>query len=389
MSQVPLTSRFDLLTVGDLRRRGTVKWNHFEPDVLALWVAEMDFPTAPPVLSAIQAAVDREEFGYPRMASPELAEAAADWSARRYGWAVNPAQIHVLPDVLKGVELAIENFSPPGSAVILPTPAYMPFFEVPKVISRPIVQVPLNVAAGRYTLDLDGIDAALAAGATTLILCQPYNPVGRELGKGELLALSEVVARRGGRVVSDEIHGPLVYGGGHVPYASVSADAAGHTITLVSASKAWNLPGLKCAMAITSNDADEERWQAISMMKTHGASTIGIAANTAAFRDGGPWLDDLLDYLDGNRTLLGELLAEHMPQVRYAAPEGTYMAWLDFRALDLDQEPADFFLNKARVAMNPGPAFGDNGAGFARLNFATTRSILERAIRTMAGAVHA
>lgn len=382
------SSPFNSLTVDELRRRGTVKWNYFDPDVLALWVAEMDFPTAPPVLAAIKDAVQREEFGYPRMPVPAaLPQSVAAWASSRYGWHVDPGLVHVLPDVLKGVELAIEYYSPAGSAVILPTPAYMPFFDVPAIVGRPIAEVPMAQDGGRYALDLDGIDAAFAAGAGVLILCQPYNPLGRCFSRDELTALARVVARRGGRVVSDEIHAPLVYGGNHVPYASISDETAGHTITLTSASKAWNLPGLKCAVAITGNDSDEERWQSIPMLKTHGASTIGIAANIAAFSEGGPWLGRLMDHLDGNRKLLAELLGEHLPQVRYSMPEATYMAWLDFRELRLDQEPADFFLARARVAMNPGPAFGGNGPGHARLNFATTTSILEQAVKAMAAAV--
>ncbi len=382
------TYSYDRLTPDSLRARGTIKWNYFDPDVLALWVAEMDYPAPPVVRAALQDAVDREEFGYPRMdGATGLPEATADWSADRYGWKIDPARVHVLPDVLKGVELAIENYSPAGSAVVLLTPAYMPFFEVPKIIERPTVEVPMAVADGRFVLDLEAIDAAFAAGAGTLILCQPYNPLGRCFTVAELQALSQVVAKHGARVVSDEIHAPLVYAGNHVPYASVSEEAAAHTITQVSASKAWNLPGLKCAQLITSNDADEERWQQISMMKTHGASTMGIVSNLAAYRSGAAWLDATVAYLDNNRQLLGSLLHDHLPGVGYTMPEATYMAWLDFTALELSAEPAAFFLEHARVAMNPGVAFGANGAGCARLNFATTSGILEQAITAMGKAV--
>jgi cystathionine beta-lyase len=196
------------------------------------------------------------------------------------------------------------------------------------------------------------------------------------------------VERNGERVVSDEVHSPLTYPGRrHVPYASISPAAAGHSVTVVSASKAWNLPGLKCAQLITHTDADEQRWQTISMMKTHGASTIGIRSNVAAFRDGGPWLGEVVDYLDGNRRLLGELLATHLPEVGYLMPEATYLAWLDCRELHLPVEPADYFLEHAHVATNPGPPFGRYGAGHVRLNFATSRSILEQAVIAMAKAV--
>lgn len=381
---------FDNFSPELLRQRGSIKWSHFGPDVLAAWVAEMDFATAPPVRQAIVDAVEREEFGYPvREENSDLPEAVAQWENNHYGWKVDPGRVHILPDVLKGVELAIERFSPSGSAVILPTPAYMPFFEVPKVVNRAIIEVPTLIdETGIRRLDYAGIDAAFAQGAGTIILCHPYNPLGRSFSVDEMRDLAAVVERHGGRVVSDEIHAPLTYPGSHhVPYASISETTARHTLTMVSASKAWNLPGLKCAQVITSNDIDEERWQSISRMKTHGASTIGIRANIAAFREGGPWLQDALAYLSGNGRYLAELLEAHLPEVRYTVPEATYLAWLDCRALELGVEASEFFLAKARVATNPGPAFGNDGVGFVRLNFATSRAILARIVESMAEAV--
>ncbi len=378
---------FENFTPESLRNRGTAKWTYFEPDVLAAWIAEMDFPAAPPVLAAITDAVNRQEFGYPpRDADTGLPDAVAEWSKNSYRWTIDPDRVHILPDVLHGVGLAIEFFSEPDSPVLLPTPAYMPFFEVPKVVGRPITEVPMAVRDGRYSLDLDAIDRAFADGAGVMILCHPYNPVGRAFTREELQALSTVVARHGARVVSDEIHAPLTYEGTHIPYASVNAEAAAHTITVTSASKAWNLPGLQCAQLITSNAADEERWDGISMMKTHGASTIGIRANVAAYRDGGPWLTQAMSYLDGNRRLIGELLSEYLPEVRYRMPEATYFAWLDCRELGLDTEPGTFFLEHARVATSPGPPFGEPATGFVRFNFATSRSLLEQAVKAMAAA---
>ena len=384
----PVDSPYDALGPDALRRRGTVKWNRFDEDVLALWVAEMDFPTAPVVKAAITDAVEREQFGYsPVDAATALPSATASWSANRYGWEVDPSRVHLLPDVLRGVELAIEAFSPPGSPVVLPTPAYMPFFEVVKVAGRPLVEVPMADDSGRFMLDLDRIDAAFRAGAGTMILCNPYNPLGRAFSEEELRELSVIVARNGGRVVSDEIHGPITYGARHIPYASVTAEAADHAVTVVSGSKAWNLPGLKCAQIILTNAADEEVWRQISTLRTHGASTIGIAANVAGYNAGGPWLDETLSYLDQNRRTLAELLAKHLPEVRYQIPEATYLAWLDFRAHELPVEPAEYLLEQARVAVNPGVAFGSNGAGCVRLNFATPRAILEEAIVRIASAV--
>lgn len=365
-----------------------MKWNRFDDDVLPLWVAEMDFPTAPAVKAAISDAVEREQFGYsPVDSETALPEATAAWSASRYGWEIDPSRVHLLPDVLRGIELAIEAFSPPGSPVVLPTPAYMPFFEVVRVLGRTLIEVPMATDAGRFVLDLDGIEEAFRAGAGTLILCNPYNPLGRAFTPEELRALSLAVERNGARVVSDEIHGPITYGRSHVPYASLTAEAADHSVTVVSASKAWNLPGLKCAQIITTNAGDEGIWRQLSGLRTHGASTIGIAANVAGYNEGAPWLDETLAYLDQNRRALAELLEKHLPAVRYQIPEATYLSWLDFRALELPVEPAEYLLEHARVALNPGLAFGLNGAGCVRLNFATSRAILEEAITRISSAV--
>ena len=241
---------------------------------------------------------------------------------------------------------------------------------------------------GRLALDLDGIAAAFRAGGHLLILCSPCNPAGRVYTPAELAAVTEVVARHGGRVFADEIHAPLIYPGHrHTPYAKTSAQAARHSITSISASKGWNLPGLKCAQLILTSDADAETWAAAGGLAEHGASTPGVRANTAAFTAGGDWLAEVLSYLDGNRMLLADLIAEHLPGVRYQPPEGTYLAWLDCRALGLGDSPGEFFLDKAQVLVNDGPAFGEAGKGHVRLNFATPRPVLAQIVRQLGNAV--
>ncbi len=381
------TYDFDALTEQDLRARQTVKWNYFG-DALAMWVAEMDFPTAPEVMAGIRAAVEREEFGYPRLANG-LPEAYAEYALREYGQHVEPAYCQVLPDVLKGVELGIGAYSPPGTPVVLPTPAYMPFWEVPSLVEREILPVPLHQDdAGRYTLNLDGIDAAFKQGGRSIILCQPYNPIGRVFTHDELAALSEVVEANGAFVISDEIHAPLVYAGRTVPYATVSDVAAGHCITITSASKAWNLPGLKAAISLVHTPENHEIWlREVPMKKWHGASTIGIEANIAAFRDGEPWLEACKAYLAANAAWLAETLTDQLPEVRYTPPEGTYFAWLDFSALGLPDDPAAWFRQHAGVVMNNGPAFGPGGQGYARMNLATTRAILTEGVERIVGAL--
>ena len=383
------TEMADQITMDELRRRGSVKWTRGGPDVIGAFVAEMDFGAAPAVDAALRDVIARSDFGYlSEHAATEMAQACAAWQQETYGWAVDPARIRPLPDVIKGLEAAITVFSRPDSPVILPTPAYMPFLTVPPRLGRQIIQVPMIASGGRLVLDLDGIDAAFKAGGHLLILCNPCNPVGRVYTGDELAAVAEVVDRNGGRVFADEIHAPLVYPGGkHLPYATISEQAAAHAITATAASKGWNLPGLKCAQLILTSEADAAIWAEQGFMMEHGASTPGVRVTTAVYRDGGAWLRDVVDYLDGSRKLLAQWLAEQLPAIGYQPPEGTYLAWLDCRDLGLADSPGDFFLAKARVLLTDGPACGEAGQGHVRLNFATPRPVLAEIVRRMAEAV--
>nr|WP_246425402.1 aminotransferase class I/II-fold pyridoxal phosphate-dependent enzyme [Streptomonospora nanhaiensis] len=371
-----------------MRARGSLKWTLHGDRSLGAFVAEMDFGTAPAVLDALRAAVDSMAFGYlPPRAAAELAAACARWQRERYGWAVDPARVHPLADVLNGFELAVRHFSRPGSPVILPTPAYMPFLSLPATLDRAVIEVPMVRDGGRHVLDLDALDAAFRAGGHLLVLCNPHNPLGRVHTAAELTELSAVVERHGGRVFADEIHAPLTYPGHrHIPYASLSPATAAHTVTATSASKAWNLPGLKCAQLIISNDADAAAVERLGPYTFNGASTLGAAANTAAYTAGGPWLADVLAYLDGNREALAGLLAEHLPALDWTAPEGTYLAWLDLRPLGLGDHPARVLRERAGIVLVDGPDCGAPGLGHARLNFATPRPILRRIVAGIAEA---
>jgi cysteine-S-conjugate beta-lyase len=380
---------FDHLTEQQLRARKTIKWNHFGPDVLPLWIAEMDFPTAPAVVDGIRACVADDEFGYPAFREDTLARSTADWCRRRYGWRVSPEWVRVVPDVLKGMEVVINFLTRPESPVVLPVPAYMPFFDVLRITGRQRVEIPMpQDDSGRYVMDLDALDAAFAAGAGSLILCNPNNPLGTAYRDDELRAIVDIAARHHARIIADEIHGPLVYGRPHVAAASVSDTAAHTVVTLMSASKGWNLPGLICAQVILSNERDAREWEFINKLHKMGVSTIGIRANIAAYDHGAGWVDELLPYLQANRDHLAKTLPELSPGVKINTPEATYMSWVDFRALNLPTEPAEHLLSKAKVALNPGIPFGATvGSGFARLNFATTRAILDRAIDAIAAAL--
>jgi cystathionine beta-lyase len=384
------TTDFDDITIEELRATGGLKWSAF-PDKIGAFVAEMDFGVAPPITEALHAAVDVGAFGYlPGAVARRLSVAYSQWARDRYRWDVSADDVRPLADVIAGLEMAIRHFSTPSSAFIVPTPAYMPFLTVPGALGRELIQVPMASHSGRYVYDLDALDAAFAAGGNLLVLCNPHNPVGRVLEPGELAAVAEVVERHGGRVFSDEIHAPLVYPGyRHTPYASISAVTAEHTLTATSASKAWNVPGLKCAQLVLSNDRDRELWSKVGPAAEHGAAHLGVIANTVAYTAGGPWLDGVITYLDGNRRALDILVRQHLPGVGYAPPDGTYLAWLDVRDLELGDRPADFFLDRAGVAMIDGALCGDAGRGFVRYNFATPRPIMERTIEAMARALAA
>ncbi|MFS0867217.1 MalY/PatB family protein [Microbacterium sp. 179-B 1A2 NHS] len=383
-----MTPAFDAFTETDLRANGSLKWTMF-PDVIGAFVAEMDFGVAPAIRDALAEALDAGLTGYlPGHLEQLLAGATADRYRRSYGWDVDADRVHHVPDVIAALETTIDRFTAPGSAVIVPTPAYMPFLTVPELHGRAVIQVPSVPVGGRMTMDLDAIGRAFDDGAGLLVLCNPHNPLGTVFTRDELVAVAELVAAKGGRVFADEIHAPIVYAPArHIPYASISAEASAHTITAASASKAWNLAGLKCAQVILSNDADAAAWQEFGFWAGHGTSTLGAVANAAAYTGGDDWLDDVVDYLDGNRRLLADLVAELLPHARMTLPEGTYIALIDLRAYDIPGDPAEWFRTAARVALTDGAACGQAGIGHMRLVFALPRPLLREAVERMAAAL--
>ncbi len=338
-------SRFDDISVERLRRRRTVKWSLHGPDVLAAWVAEMDFDVALPIRDALLEAVNREDFGYVEADTTELTTACTAFLLGRYGWSVPTARVFLVADMMAGIGGALDEFVPAATPVVLLTPSYPPLFEIIELSGRPVAPVPFLVDdAGRSTPDFDAIDAAFRAGARSLLLCNPQNPTGRVFTVEELSAIAGIVERHGARVISDEVHAPLVYPGHHhVPYASLSTATAAHTVTVTSASKAFNLAGLKCAQVVISNHDDAARWRTFPVLQVAGPTPIGIAASTAAYRLGTPWLDELIEYLDGNRRLLAQLVASEVPGVSLSLPEGTFLSWLDCSGLGVD-DPTRFFL---------------------------------------------
>lgn len=383
----------DAQTPDRLAAAGSDKWTRF-PGTIGAFIAEMDFGLAPGIAAALHRAVEAGSLGY--LSAPltdRLGEACAGWQERRYGWRVDPARIRPVPDVLEALQLFLTRFLPAGSTVVVPTPAYMPFLSMPPALGVDVAEVPLRRTPAGWAFDLDALEAAFASradGTVGLILCNPHNPLGKVLDVEEMRSIAEIVERHHARVFSDEIHAPLVHPGAHhVPYATVCPAAAAHSMTATSASKAFNLPGTKCAQVVLTSDREDmglARWREVAHFSEHQTATIGAIANIAAYRTGEAWLDDALTYLGGNLETLGRALAERLPDVGYLPPQGTYIGWLDCRGLG-PADPAGFFRDRARVALTDGADCGRAGRGFVRFNAAMPRPLVVEAVDRMARAL--
>jgi cysteine-S-conjugate beta-lyase len=371
------------LSLEQLRLRRSAKWRFFDEDVLPAFVAEMDFPLAPPVKIALAEAVELDDTGYGYPAALGLAEAYRDFAAARFDWEVDPARVSAAPDVVNAITALLRKIARPGDRVIINTPVYHPFFAVIEEVGCEVVEVPL--VDGQ--LDLDAIDAEFRAGAVALILCSPHNPTGTMPTEGQLKTLAAAAAQHGAWVLSDEIHSPLTLPGArHVPFLGVSEEAREHGIALVSASKAFNLAGLHCAQFVTASERAQEVVEGLPFIAKH-AGHFGALASVAAYRDGAPWLDDVIAVIDHNRQLLADLLADKLPEVGYTPPRAGYLTWLDLRAFDLGDDPSEALLERGRVALNPGPTFGPQGKGHARLNIGTSPALVEEAVKRIGKAV--
>jgi cystathionine beta-lyase len=374
------------LTLDKLRRRKSVKWRTYPDEVLPAFVAEMDFDFAEPIKDVVRAALDDGDCGYAHKG--QLGEAFAAFAAARLGWAADPDLVFPVPDVMTGIAEVIMALTPPGSGVVVSPPVYPPFFFRVSLMQRRIVEAPLRRdEAGRYDLDLECLDKVMAAAdVSAYLLCSPHNPVGRVWSRDQLMAIADICARHGKALVVDEIHAPLVLPGARqVPFLSLDHQLTEQVIVFTSATKGWNIPGLKCGVAVAGSPAGaqilNDRWDALI------ASHLGVLASVAAFTSGLPWLDAMLAQVDENRAALGRLLSEHLPAAGYVPPEASFLGWLDCRALGLGPDPAAAFLERGKVALSPGPHFGEAGSGFARLNMGTSPALLAEAVRRMAAAV--
>jgi cystathionine beta-lyase len=392
----------DQLRLDELRRRTSVKWRQYPPDVLPLWVAEMDVPLPGAVQRALTDAITRGDTGYPTEAA--YVAALDGFARRRWGWTGITADVAALvPDVMLGIVEVLKLVTGPRDAVVVNSPVYPPFYPFIEHMDRRVVEAPLGAD---HRLDLAALEAAFQRAVrggrpAAYLLCSPHNPTGTVHTGAELAAVAALASAHGVRVVADEIHAPLVLPGAtHVPYLTVPGAADGFCV--ISASKAWNLAGVKAALAVAGPAAADDL-RRLPEEVSHGASHLGVIAHAAALRDGEDWLGALLAGLDDNRRLLADLLAEHLPEIGYEPPQGTYLAWLDCRRLGLGDDappprpgstitmagPAAVFLERGRVALSPGETFGTGGAGFVRLNLATSPQVITEAVRRMAAAVAA
>lgn len=373
-----LRARLDAWTVDESLARGTKRWGRYGPDVLDLSVAEMDFPTAPPILRSVEDSVARQRFGYPLSEEHTAFQSACGGWLRTGGLPVDDENLFMLAHVAQGISLAVRHFTQPGAPVAVITPAYSSFFSAIEVADREAVQVPMNVdEAGRYRLDLDAIEEALRAGAGSVLLCNPCNPTGTTYGQDELRGLAEVAHRHGVRVISDEVHAPVRYSGTvHVPFASVSREATDAAITVTSASKAWNIAGLRCAIVAFSRPADVRIWRSLSGGAKGGISPLGVFATIAAVTEGQEWLAAVRDVLERKRDHLVDGVNSLGYGQLMSSPDATYLGWMDLRRFEL-QDVAATFLRDAGVFLTDGSVHGLAGQGFARVNFATHDAVIE------------
>lgn len=369
-----------------LRERTSAKWSTYAPDVLPAWVAEMDFPVASPVKGALAEAVERDDTGYANPGSSRLGESLAGFLERRMGWRIEAEGVIPCNDVVAGMTHLLRAITEPGAGVIVTPPVYHPFFSLVGEAGRRLVEVPL--LDGRE-LDLEGIAAAFAGGARALLLCNPHNPTGAVVERGDLARVAELAAEHEAWVLADEIHAPLTLAAAeHAPFATVSDAARERGIVLLSASKAFNLAGLGCAQIVTAPGPAREAAERLSSFARH-CGQLGLIGAEAAYRAGDDWLDEVLAVLDGNRGLLGELLAERVPAARYVPPSASYLAWIDLSACGLGPDPAPALLERGRVAVSPGVQFGRGGEGHIRLNVGTSPELVREAVERIAAGIEA
>jgi cystathionine beta-lyase len=378
---------YNLDQVIDRRCTGSAKWTNYG-DALPLWVADMDFRAPEPVIRALRERVEHGVFGY-GCEPPELRPIVVERLHRLYGWQVEPEALLFVPGVVTGFNQAVHAVTSPGDGVLVQTPVYFPMLWAPANAGCTLDQMELTRQPdGSYDIDFDAFKAAITGRTRIFLLCNPHNPVGRVFRPGELERMAEICLRHDVIICSDEIHCDLLFSGQrHQPIAALSPEVGARTITLVAPSKTYNLAGIHASVAIVEDAELRKRFEDAAAGLVPHLDVMGYTAMVAAYRDGQPWLDELLSYLEANLDFLCDYVKNSLPGIGMARPEGTYLAWLDCRQAGIPGKPCEFFLEQAAVALNDGAAFGQGGEGFVRLNFACPRSTLEEALERMAGAL--
>ena len=370
-----------------LRARTSAKWSSFPDDVLPMFVAEMDFPLAPAISTALHQAIERGDTGYVNPRGSGVPEAFVDYTKQAWAWAPDTDAMGITTDVSVVIVESLRRLISPGQGVIITPPVYPPFFDLLPEGGAAVVEVPLRDDSSSYALDLDGIDRALHEGARGVLLCNPHNPVGLVHSREDLVQLSQIVARHDGFVISDEIHGPLIHDGHEfTPYLTASAEAREHGIAAHSASKAFNLAGLKCALFVAESDRMTSLITSLPEEVGYRAGLFGAIASRAGFADGRDWLTGTLTAIEQNLDLLQELLKRHLPMVKLRRPNASFLAWIDMSNLGWGDDPAKYALDAARVALSHGPLFGPQGAGYARINIACAPDMITEAIARLSRA---
>lgn len=380
---------FDALDMARLRGLAGNKWRRYGDAVLPAWVADMDFLQAAPIRDYVTHAGATGDLGYPFAEGTQpLPEIFAERAMERYGWRVDSERVELIIDVVQGLYLGLDIYCKPGEAAIVPTPIYPYFLTAAEDNERRAIANPLVSDGTGFVIDFDALEACIDNGTRVLMVCNPHNPTGRVFLRDELEALAEVALRHDLVVIADEIFADVVFEGHrYIPFASLGPEIAARTVTFHSATKAFNLGGIRLAVAVFGSEALHERFKAVPKRLLGGHNCLGINLTRIAWQQCEDWLAGVVPYLEANRDFVTDFLARRMPAVGFVPPEATFFAWMDCRELDLPGGPYAYFLEHAKVALSDGTPFGEVGEGFVRLNFATPRKLLEKILEQLAEAI--
>jgi len=381
----------DNLDLEALNARPSEKWATYpDPEIICCWVAEMDYPLAHPIRNFVQRAVDTNDLGYLlELRETGIMQAFAERMDECFGWEVAPERCEVLSEVVQGLYISLEAYSEPGDGAVVQTSIYPPFLSAVHDTGRRLIKNDLVRGENGFEIDFDALRRDIDSGTRTLLLCNPHNPTGRVFTRSELEQLGEIALQNDLVIVSDEIHSDLVFDGReHIPFGTLSPEIGERTVTLTSASKAFNTPGLRTAIAHFGSEDLQKRFNgAVTRHIRGGIGLLGVYASIAAWKHSQPWVEQVRDYLQDNRDFATEFLRKRCPELKFSPPEATYLMWFDCEAYALKPSPARFFYEHGKIAMSDGRMFGPGYSDFVRLNIATSRAILSEILERFATAL--